>query len=152
MTDIASAVAAEIIAANRYMTLATADADGRPWASPVYYAAAAPGVFLWVSRPGSRHSRNVAVRPELGIAIFDSQVAIGAGQAVYAEAVAEQLAGDELARGIADFSRVSQAHGAASWSAADVQAPAELRLYRATVGDCWVLEPGGRDIRVPVTL
>jgi len=152
MTDTPTALAAEIIAANRYMTLATADPDGRPWASPVYYAAAAPGEFLWVSRPGARHSRNVAVRPELGIAIFDSQVAIGTGQAVYAEAVAEQLAGEELARGIAAFSRVSQAHGAPPWSAADVQPPAELRLYRATVRSCWVLEPGGRDIRVPVTL
>jgi len=28
----------EIVASNRFMTLATADADGLPWASPVWYA------------------------------------------------------------------------------------------------------------------
>jgi Pyridoxamine 5'-phosphate oxidase len=33
--DELAAVAREIIDANRYMTLATADGDGRPWAAPV---------------------------------------------------------------------------------------------------------------------
>jgi nitroimidazol reductase NimA-like FMN-containing flavoprotein (pyridoxamine 5'-phosphate oxidase superfamily) len=28
----------EILAANRFMTLATADAGGTPWASPVWFA------------------------------------------------------------------------------------------------------------------
>ena len=32
------AMAREIIDANLYMTLATADSEGRPWASPVYPA------------------------------------------------------------------------------------------------------------------
>ena len=36
-TDLA-ALAREIIDSNQYMTLATADADGRPWASPVWFA------------------------------------------------------------------------------------------------------------------
>jgi hypothetical protein len=30
-----AAVARDIIHANRYLTLATADVDGRPWATPV---------------------------------------------------------------------------------------------------------------------
>lgn len=143
-------IAARIIAANRYMTLATADAAGRPWSSPVYYAAVGPGELLWVSRPEARHSRNVAVRPEVGISIFDSNAAIGTGQGAYLEAVAEQLAGDAAARGIAGFSRVSLDHGARAWSLADVEGDAELRLYRAVAGAGWILEPGGRDIRVPV--
>ena len=33
--------------------------------------------------PDVTHSRNIAVRPEVGIAIFDSHAAIGAGQGVY---------------------------------------------------------------------
>ncbi len=32
--------ARDLIEANRYLTLATADADGRPWVSPVYFATA----------------------------------------------------------------------------------------------------------------
>jgi nitroimidazol reductase NimA-like FMN-containing flavoprotein (pyridoxamine 5'-phosphate oxidase superfamily) len=54
----------ELISANRYMVLATADATGRPWISPVWFAPD-DGGFLWVSRPDSRHSRNLAERPEL---------------------------------------------------------------------------------------
>jgi hypothetical protein len=34
-----NAVARAILDANLYMTLGTADADGRPWASPVFFAA-----------------------------------------------------------------------------------------------------------------
>jgi nitroimidazol reductase NimA-like FMN-containing flavoprotein (pyridoxamine 5'-phosphate oxidase superfamily) len=75
-----------IIDANRYMTLATADRDGRPWASPVWFAHQGYTEFLWISRPEARHSRNLAVRPELAIVIFDSTVPAGQGQAVYVEA------------------------------------------------------------------
>jgi nitroimidazol reductase NimA-like FMN-containing flavoprotein (pyridoxamine 5'-phosphate oxidase superfamily) len=145
-------LARTIIDANRYVTLATAGADGRPWATPVWYAAASPRELLWVSRPAARHSRNVAARPEVAAAIFDSHVAIGEGQAVYVAGVAEQLAGDAAAAAVEAFSRVSQAQGAGAWSASDVAEPAELRLYRLRVDDAWVLEPGGRDNRVPVTL
>ena len=41
-----------------YMTLATADDAGRPWASPVWYAHAGSREFFWVSAPEARHSRN----------------------------------------------------------------------------------------------
>lgn len=61
-----------IVDANSYMTLATADEQGLPWASPVWCATADCREFLWVSSPQARHSRNIAVRPELAIVIFDS--------------------------------------------------------------------------------
>ena len=57
------AVARRIVDANMYMTLATADADGRPWVSPVWYAPVTYAEFLWVSSPEARHSRNIALRP-----------------------------------------------------------------------------------------
>ena len=58
------AVARSIIDKHRYMTLGTADADGLPWASPVWYAPRDYREFFWVSSPEARHSRNLAVRPE----------------------------------------------------------------------------------------
>ena len=73
-------VARGIIDANRYMTLATADGDGRPWASPVWYAHQGYTDLYWVSRPEARHSRNLAVRPEVSIVIFDSTVPEGTGR------------------------------------------------------------------------
>ena len=39
--------------ANSYMTLATADADGAPWASPVRFAHEQYETFLWMSQSGS---------------------------------------------------------------------------------------------------
>ena len=56
-----------IIDANSYMTLATADEHGRPWASPVWFATVDYLELVWVSSPEARHSRNLAVRPELAI-------------------------------------------------------------------------------------
>ena len=51
-------MAREIVDANLFMTLATADSDGRPWASPVYFSPAGYREFFWISEPGARHSRN----------------------------------------------------------------------------------------------
>ena len=88
------------------MTLGTADADGVPWASPVWYAAASYREFFWVSKPGARHSQNIAVRPEVGIVIFDSTVPISTGKAVYMAARAEEVtAADEIERGMSVFSQ-----------------------------------------------
>jgi uncharacterized protein YhbP (UPF0306 family) len=137
----------EILAANRYMTLATADASGRPWVSPVYFAYDAAELF-WVSRPFRRHSRNIAERPEVAIVVYDSTVPIGGAKALYMEARAEQLAGDEREHGIAVFSERSLAHGAEAWTVADVEGDSELRLYRAVVSEAWLLDE--RDNRLPV--
>jgi nitroimidazol reductase NimA-like FMN-containing flavoprotein (pyridoxamine 5'-phosphate oxidase superfamily) len=143
-------VARQLIDANRYMTLATADGDGNPWASPVWCAHEGYTDFLWVSRPQARHSRNLASRPRLAFVIFDSTVPAGTGQAVYAEAVAEELEGAERERAIAVFSRTSEAHGAGEWREADVVGPAPLRLYRARASEHFVLD--AHDQRIPVRL
>lgn len=123
--------AAAIAAAGRYLTLGTADAAGRPWVSPVWYAHTDAREFVWVSDPGARHSRNIAERPEISLVIFDSGVELGTGSGVYATARAELIEGEELERGIARFSAQSLAQGGVAWSAADVRPPERLRIYRA---------------------
>lgn len=132
------------------MTLATADAEGRPWASPVWFAHDGYRDFLWVSRPEARHSRNVAVRPELALVLFDSTVAPGDASAVYVEGRGEELEGHKLEHAVAISSRRSEATGLAAWSAADVEAPAQQRLYRATASAHFLL--GNNDERVEAIL
>ena len=147
------AVVREIINANMYMVLGTADVSGEPWVSPVYYASAGFTEFYWVSSPEVRHSRNIAVRSRISIVIFNSQAVIGTGQGVYMSATAEQLTGSDLDRGIELFSRTSLGHGGHEWKREDVQAPALYRLYRATALEHWILDPAGHpDHRTPVTL
>jgi uncharacterized protein YhbP (UPF0306 family) len=144
-------LAREIIDSIRYMTLATADSDGRPWAAPVWYAHVGYSDFLWVSRPEARHSRNLASRPRLAIVIFDSTVPVGGAQAVYVEAEAEELSGAKREQGIAIYSRRSQAHGAGEWRGADVIAPAPYRLYRARASEHFVLQANDRRILVQLS-
>ena len=85
------AAARAIVDAGRYMTLGTADADGHPWVSPVWYAHEDARTFIWVSDPGTRHSFNIAARPDVSLVVFDSHAELGEGQGVYVRAVADQL-------------------------------------------------------------
>jgi len=134
-----AAIARTIIDANQYMTLATADAAGQPWASPVFYATADYAEFYWVSAPETTHSRNLAQRPEISIVIFDSTAPEGAGQAVYLSATAEQVPDDDLDRALAVY---PGGGGLAPREAREqVQAPAPYRLYRATAYEWSILCP-----------
>ena len=128
------------------MVLATADAAGRPWSTPVWFATEDHRRFYWVSKPGARHSRNIAERPEIGIAIFDSTVTPGDAQALYMAATAEQVPADEI--GV--FARVSAQQGLSVWTAAEVTEPARHRLYRATAAEHYLLDTS--DERVPQTV
>jgi nitroimidazol reductase NimA-like FMN-containing flavoprotein (pyridoxamine 5'-phosphate oxidase superfamily) len=148
MTEDLAAIARKIIDANGYLTLATADADGRPWATPLWFAVDRYTDFLWLSRPSTRHSVSIAARPDAGITIFDSTVPINQGQAVYAEAVAEQVPDAELEAAVAVYSARSVAAGGRPWRVADVVAPSAFRLYRARATACYVLDD--HDSRVPV--
>jgi hypothetical protein len=116
------ALARSIVEANRYLTLATADQDGLPWASPVWFASADFREFFWVSSPDAQH---LSARAEL-------------------------VPEPDLDRGIATFSLASQAQGGRAWGCADVQEPARHRLYRATAVTSYVLSE--TDERVLVDL
>jgi len=145
------ALARSIIDANLYMVIGTADGEGRPWVSPVYYAVDGYGTFYWVSSPDATHSRNIAARSQVSIVVFDSKVPIGTGQGVYMSAVAEEVLGADLEQGIDVFSRRSLAHGDKAWTQADVQGPAGLRLFRATASEHSILAKDGRpDHRIGV--
>ena len=150
MTDDNAAIARAIIDANAYMVLGTADASGLPWASPVWFATEGYREFVWVSSPEARHSRNLAVRPQVSIVIFDSTVAPGSGQGVYMSATAEELTGEEVAAGLGVYARGSEAAGLRVWTRDDVEPPARHRLYRAVASEHFLL--GERDERVPVSL
>lgn len=132
------------------MTLATADAEGRPWASPVWFATHDCREFVWVSRPDARHSLNIAARPDVALVIFDSHVPPGQGKAVYMSARAEELADDDAARGLEVFSAECVAQGLPAWTREQVGPGGRHRLYRARASEQFVLNE--RDERVAVEL
>jgi hypothetical protein len=105
------AVARAILDTNNYMTLGTADADGHPWVSPVFFAAAAG----------------------------------------YMAATAAELSGAELDRQVYPGDAGRRA-GARDRAPAELLAPSLYRLYRASVTQHWVLDPGASpDQRTPVS-
>jgi uncharacterized protein YhbP (UPF0306 family) len=66
------AVAAEILRSNRYLTLATADKDGAPWAAPLAYVIDRNGDLLYYSAIETRHGRHIRENPLAACAVFDS--------------------------------------------------------------------------------
>ena len=144
MAEDAAARGREILDAGRYMTLATADADGVPWASPVWYSVESPGALLWMSTPDARHSQNLEARPRLSIVIFDSGQAPGKGNAVYIEASAETVPDAELEQAVAVYSDSSLKRGAEATSLEDVRPPQPWRLYRATISRAFFGEENER--------
>ena len=136
-----AAVARTIIDANQYMTLATADAQGQPWASPVFYATADYAEFYWISAPETTHSRNLAQRPQISIGIFDSRAPEGTGQAVYLSATAEQVPDGDLDRALAVYPGPADRGLATHYTREQLRALLPYRLYRATAFELSILCP-----------
>jgi nitroimidazol reductase NimA-like FMN-containing flavoprotein (pyridoxamine 5'-phosphate oxidase superfamily) len=144
--DELAGLARELLDRNLYVTLGTADGEGRPWASPVYFATADYKEIFWVSSQESEHSRNIAVRPEISMVVFDSTVPTYHGRAVYMRGRAEELEGAELERAVGIYPGAAE-RGATSVEVEDVSGEAPYRLYRAVVTEHSVLCP--REPRQP---
>jgi hypothetical protein len=152
-----AALARAIVDANKYMSLATADASGAPSVSPVYYTPPDYRQFLWVSSPEARHSHNIAVRPKVAIAIYDSTAGFGQAQAVYMDAEAGLVPDGEIEAVASVFS--ARFDDLTDFTGDMLRAPAPFRLYRALVSEHSVLLRGsdprnsrGADERVAVDL
>jgi nitroimidazol reductase NimA-like FMN-containing flavoprotein (pyridoxamine 5'-phosphate oxidase superfamily) len=151
------AMAKRIIDGNRYMTIATTGSDGRPWITPVYFSPDGYRDMYWISSPEAQHSMNIAQRPDVSILVFDSQVPIGGAEAVYMRATAHELSQPTDQECAAAFR--ARFEGVKSFRPDELQAPAELRLFRATATEHWVLIRGsdpvwgrGIDTRISVSL
>ena len=130
-----------VLAANRYLVLGTADVDGRPWVTPVFFAPLAPNRVCWVSAPDSRHSRNIADREAVAITVFDSSVAVGRAEAAYFDAHAVQVPPDEVAAALRSLnSRLPQNK---LLNGDDLQPHGPLVVYRADLQHSYVLVRGG---------
>jgi nitroimidazol reductase NimA-like FMN-containing flavoprotein (pyridoxamine 5'-phosphate oxidase superfamily) len=141
-------VARRILDENSYATLATADVDGRPWVTPVWFAERGLRQYVWVSRTTRRHSQNVAQRAEIALVVFDSTVPVGSGSAVYVEATAAEVPDHELAAALAVFNAKCEASGLSTWDTSKVSGDAPHRLYLATAAQVWVLDD--HENRIPV--
>lgn len=153
-----TAMAHDVISANRYFVLGTAHPDGHPRVSPVYFNHHEHRAFYWVSSPNSQHSRNLATDPRLNAVLFDSSVAPPETRAVYltgtAAEVPEADLSDEVQRAFLQVRAPAQ-----TMSVEELSGRGDLRLYRLDVQTAEVHARGGHpvwgmgiDTRLPVTL
>ena len=148
-----TAHALDLLAGNRYVVIATADEDGTPWAAPVWFAPDGLERILWLSWPGSRHSRLIAVRPQVALTVFDSSRPSGEAAAFYAVGTAGECGEPLLDAALATYNRRSQEQGLDVFDCVDVTEPARLRLYVAEISEAWVLDQDSPvDQRAPVPL
>jgi uncharacterized protein YhbP (UPF0306 family) len=149
-------IAKDTIDSTLYMVLGTSDEAGQPWVSPVYFTASKYKEFYWISSPETKHSRNIAKRPQVSIVIFNSQVPVGKAQAVYMSAAAAELTGSDLEPGLVTYNGRfpdPARHGLQDTKLEEVRPPGLYRLYRAVASEHWMLDPhASADHRIPVTL
>lgn len=132
---------APVLADNLYLVLGTADAAGKPWVSPVFFAARDENLLYWVSSPDSRHSRNIDVQPTVAITVFDSRAAIGVGEAVYMTGTASALGASAGSVGLDTLN--ARLPVGRQLSSDDLGPRGALAVYEAAVDDHYVLVRGG---------
>ncbi|TFV82248.1 hypothetical protein E4V99_15165 [Microbacterium sp. dk485] len=106
-------------------------------------------MFVWASKPGARHSRNISANPSVSLVIFDSAKPPGEGSALYVSADATQVDEGGFEDAFALYNARSKAQGLGEWDPAKLRAPARHRLYRAVARKAFVLDD--HDERVEVT-
>ena len=139
MTD-NNAHARTVLERTCYAVLATADAHGTPWVTPVWFAHDDLDRLYWLSWPGSRHSQLIARRPDVALTVFDTNAVPNEGTAFYATAHARQCAGEQVDDGLRILNRRLLAQGIGEFTRERITGDARLRLYVADVAEAWVLD------------
>lgn len=139
MTD--RATIARILTANRYCVLATADASGRPWATPVFFAPLGDDRLCWVSGPDARHSVNIASRSSVAVTVFDSTVPVGSAEAAYFDAAASRVPTPDVDAALRALNgRLPSGH---ALSRGDIAPDGPMGVYQARILHWYVLVRGG---------
>jgi hypothetical protein len=144
--------AVRLLFSSSFMTVATVDDGGQPWATPVEYACDEDLRFYWSSHVDARHSRNVLVNPRAAISIYDSHQVPGVYghvQGLYAEGTVEAFRAEELGDVTPSIRRWIAWRDATLRVSRDPAPPGARddpepwRTYRLTVSRLYALDPRG---------
>lgn len=148
MKSISGELAKSIIDLNKYMTLATSDACGVPWAAPVCYKRDPLNNFYFASNPKSRHILNTKNNKMVAFAIFDSTIPEGKGVGVQGRGTIKKLGAFELLRVVQYYISPFLAADPALFKGKSF-----YRLYKLTPHELWVTDDDcAVDRRVPVLI
>jgi hypothetical protein len=123
--------ARRLIDENQNMVLATADPEGIPWISPVFFVPDENYNLYWTSEKTARHSENIRCTGATAIVIFDAEPGKPV-DAVYMSCESDELTDPvEIHRAIAVLSRKPQPEKWSIDSVEDVSGDGPWRIYRA---------------------
>jgi nitroimidazol reductase NimA-like FMN-containing flavoprotein (pyridoxamine 5'-phosphate oxidase superfamily) len=115
---------------NDHMTIATADASGVPWVSPVFYVLDGYSMLYWVSDRSARHSINIRANSAVAIVIFETDPV----DAIYLSARAIELSEvPDIDHAMHVLKRKAQPDQWVVRQVADVIGDSPWRIYRAAV-------------------
>lgn len=153
--------AKELIGKNLYAVIATAEKDGKPWVSPVFFAHDDAYRMYWVSNREARHSCLIRENPNVAIVIFDSSVPEGdpRADALYLKAIAEELSLPiDIEKGIEVYNAKATKDEFRIADATKVIGDNLWRIYRATftevtkLGKSELVNGQHIDMRIPIHL
>ncbi len=140
------AKAKSIIQKILYITIATVDANGQPWNSPVYSAFDEAYNFYWASDQNGQHSKNIAANNKIFIVIYDSTAPEGTGEGVYIQAKAYMLTQTEEIEHALRYldGRVNKKKDPQT-RLAQFQGEKPRRVYKAVPEKVWINDDGDID-------
>ena len=132
--------AKEIIETISYATIASANKEGKPWNTPVFFIHDRKLNIYWFSDKQNQHSQNVRENENVFIVIYDSTVPEGDGEGVYIQAKAVELNDPEEIRqaGIPET-------GPGKDAPDDFVGDATRRVYKAIPQQVWMNDAEVRD-------
>ena len=132
--------AKEIIETISYATIASANKEGKPWNTPVFFVHDHKLNIYWFSDKHNQHSQNVRENEDVFIVIYDSTVPEGDGEGVYIQAKAVELNDPEEIRraGIIET-------GPGRDTPDDFVGDAIRRVYKAIPQQAWMNDAEVRD-------
>lgn len=130
-----------IITGNRYLTLATSDANG-PWVCPLAYVWLPDNSLVFYSAVMARHSEAISINPHIAGAIYDSQVSSDDADGVQFSGLCTEVPPEELDRVILTYFNISfpDPEIQARWTRpkTDFISPAPQRFYRIIIKHAYV--------------
>jgi uncharacterized protein YhbP (UPF0306 family) len=143
--------ALHIIKHNKYMVLATADRDKKPWTAVVFYAYDADYNFYFLSAIDSLHAKNILKNHAVAFAIYDSTQKIGQSEGVQAGGRAYEVGRDDAKRVIGIYAKrlfpSSDMPATKRYTPEEYSKPAEFRFFKIVTDRLFTT---GEDRRVEI--
>jgi len=152
-------LAREIIEKNQYVTIATSNAKGEVWISPVVYTYDKDWNFYFLSMPSSKHCKNVEVNSDVAIAIFDSTQPWGEGVGLQIEAKVQTLKLSDYPKVIKLYALRKYPYGgiktdrALKFAKSMVTQGKIYKIYKIIPRVVWINDPNSdKDVRIEINL